>query len=345
MTRAMTKGSNTALPVTAVRAVLRWSGGADAPDVDASALLLGADERVRSDDDFIFYNQPRHPSGLVRHLAKTSDGGTIRDSVEADLHALESSVARVMLVASCDGGTFAQVRDAVLLVHDSERLDEPPLLEFPISPETGGETAMLCGEFYRRGDTWKFRALSQGYDSGLVGLATEFGISVDEGEGSDDGAPEPDASDTVTAPAGAGGPGPSEPTPVGPATVGPGLVVAETGEYHLPAPMPQPQTAADASVPPPPGEPRIPEPEPIPAPPPEPGPPSPEPTPPSEPLPSGAFVAANQPTQPAQMYVPPPQQPPATQPAYGYPQPAYGYPQHPDPSFQLPPQGPQFMRR
>ncbi len=79
MTHAMMKGSNVQLEATTVRAVLHWAPGpGGAPDVDVSALLLGADGRVRSDDDFIFYNQPQHPSGQVRHLSKaqTPDGLT-----------------------------------------------------------------------------------------------------------------------------------------------------------------------------------------------------------------------------------------------------------------------------
>ncbi|KOG90505.1 TetR family transcriptional regulator, partial [Streptomyces varsoviensis] len=64
MTHAMLKGSNIPLEARAVRTVLRWTPGPGVPDVDASALLIGDEGRVRSDEDFVFYNQPRHPSGL-----------------------------------------------------------------------------------------------------------------------------------------------------------------------------------------------------------------------------------------------------------------------------------------
>ncbi|MFI0910846.1 TerD family protein [Streptomyces abikoensis] len=192
MTHAMLKGSNIPLDAPTVRAVLRWTPGPGIPDVDASALLLGDAGRVRSDEDFVFYNQPRHPSGLVRHLPKKRlvEGAT--DSVEADLTALDPSVARVVLAASADGGPFGLVRDLCVLLYDTARsgagsTDAEPIARFDVTPETGDETAMLCGELYRRGDGWKFRALGQGYASGLVGLATEFGISVDEPE--EDGAP------------------------------------------------------------------------------------------------------------------------------------------------------------
>ncbi|MEU5398897.1 TerD family protein [Streptomyces sp. NPDC005963] len=184
MTHAMLKGSNVPLDAMAVRAVLRWTPGVGVPDVDASALLLGPDARVRSDEDFVFYNQPRHPSGLVRRLSKKRVADHLTDTVEADLSALEPSVDQVVLAASSDGDTFQHVRDLRILLYDAALTDAEPLAVFDVLPETGAETAIICGELYRRGDGWKFRAVGQGYPTGLVGLATDFGISVDDGEGS-----------------------------------------------------------------------------------------------------------------------------------------------------------------
>ncbi|MCT9087874.1 TerD family protein [Streptomyces sp. ASQP_92] len=185
MTHAMLKGSNVPLEAPAVRAVLRWSPGADVPDVDASALLLAADGRVRSDEDFVFYNQPRHPSGLVRRLPKKRVAEGLTDTVEADLAALDRSVDRVLITASSDGATFRAVRDLRILLFDAAVSGGEPVALFDVKPETGEETAIICGELYRRGEGWKFRAVGQGYPTGLVGLATEYGISVDDGEGPD----------------------------------------------------------------------------------------------------------------------------------------------------------------
>lgn len=193
MTHAMLKGSNVPLDATAVRAVLRWTPGAGVPDVDASALLVGPEGRVRSDEDFVFYNQPRHPSGRVRHLPKTRVEDSLADTIEADLTALDASVDRVVLAASSDGGAFAGVTDLRVLLYDAAASDGEPLVVFDVVPETGDETALICGELYRRAEGWKFRALGQGYESGLVGLATEFGISVDENEAAADGPPSSEA--------------------------------------------------------------------------------------------------------------------------------------------------------
>ncbi|MET9729611.1 TerD family protein [Streptomyces sp. NPDC006458] len=182
MTHAMLKGSNVPLKTTTVRAVLRWTTGQGVPDVDASALLLGPDGRVRSDEDFVFYNQPRHPSGQVWRLGKKRVAEGLTDTIQTDLSGVESSVGRILLVASADGVTFDRVRSLRISLYDPSVAEGEPLAYFDVKPETGRETALICGELYRRGDGWKFRALGEGYSDGLRGLATDYGISVDESE-------------------------------------------------------------------------------------------------------------------------------------------------------------------
>jgi stress response protein SCP2 len=309
MTHAMTKGSNIQLEATTVRAVLHWvPGPGGAPDVDVSALLLGADGRVRSDDDFLFYNQPRHPSGQARHLSKAQTPDGLTDGVEADLSGLAGSVQRVVLAASADGGSFADVDRPVLTLHDPQ-VGAEPLLSFAIEPETGSETAMLLGELYRRGETWKFRALGQGYDNGLVALAAEFGVAVEDGA----------------------------------VPSGEGTVPAPPGEPDIPEPDPVPEPGPEPQPVPSPG------PLPGPGPRPEPEPPEPQPEPAGAGAPAATVAVDAQATRPAYGYPPRPQQPPATPPAYGYPQPVYGYPQQDGPHGEqdglLPPQGPQFVGR
>ncbi|HLL35740.1 MAG TPA: TerD family protein [Streptomyces sp.] len=189
MTHAMLKGSNVPLEATTVRAVLRWTPGQGVPDVDASALLLGPDGRVRSDEDFVFYNQPRHPSGTVWRLGKKRIAEGLTDTIQTDLAGVEPAVGQILLVASADGVAFDRVRDLRILLYDAAAPDGEPLAYFDVKPETGEETALICGELYRRGDTWKFRALGEGYSNGLKGLATDFGISVDESEAAEEPAP------------------------------------------------------------------------------------------------------------------------------------------------------------
>lgn len=172
----MTKGSNAPVPTTALRVELGWRSGPGIPDADASALLLMAG-KVRSDGDFVFYNQPAHASGAVRHEGKRDTGGRITDTLLVDLARVEGAVDRVVLAASADGGAFGQVPDLYIEVRDAGRGDVVARFD-----EGGAtvETAFVLGEFYRRQGGWKFRAVGQGYSSGLEGLATDFGITVDE---------------------------------------------------------------------------------------------------------------------------------------------------------------------
>ncbi|MEW2264504.1 TerD family protein [Streptomyces sp. NPDC047853] len=172
----MSKGSNTPVPTTALRVELGWRSGPGVPDADASALLL-VGGKVRSDADFIFYNQPAHSSGAVRHEGKREAGGRVTDSLLVDLTRVEPAIETVILAASSDGGSFGRIPELYIEVRDAARNTVAARFD---NPGATVETAFVLGEFYRRQGAWKFRAVGQGYDSGLEGLATDYGISVDE---------------------------------------------------------------------------------------------------------------------------------------------------------------------
>ncbi|GGV76259.1 hypothetical protein GCM10010294_42190 [Streptomyces griseoloalbus] len=212
----MSKGSNLPVDSPVVRVELAWVPGPGVPDVDASALLLTEAGRVRDDGDFVFYNQPRHASDAVTHLGKRSATGAAADTVEVNLRSVEPAVERIVLCASAGGGTFGQVPGLALRLLDAGTGSE--LARFDMA--AGTETAFIGGELYRRQGTWKFRAVGQGYASGLAGLATDFGITVD------------DPSPAATAPT----------VPAPPATTAPPT------SPTVPAPPPVPPTAPVASA-------------------------------------------------------------------------------------------------
>ncbi|WP_167760520.1 VWA domain-containing protein [Blastococcus sp. CT_GayMR16] len=166
----MSKGSNLPVSTARVRATLGWSSDVE---VDASALLLTSSGKVRSDNDFVFYNQPRSAEGSVRHAA----GAAREDSVEVDLSDIPEEIEKVVVAASVGNGTFGHIPGLHLRLTDVAGNAE--IARFDISDATT-ETAFLFGELYRRNGQWKFRAVGQGYASGLAGLATDFGISVDD---------------------------------------------------------------------------------------------------------------------------------------------------------------------
>ncbi|MFE1250723.1 TerD family protein [Streptomyces sp. NPDC058735] len=172
----MPKGSNTPVPTTALRVELGWRTGPGVPDADASALLL-VSGKVRSDADFVFYNQPAHASGAIRHEGKRTAGDRVTDTLLVDLARVEPAIETIVLAASADGGAFGQVPDLYIEVRDTAA--NAPVARFD-NPGATTETAFVLGEFYRRLGAWKFRAVGQGYSRGLEGLATDYGITVDE---------------------------------------------------------------------------------------------------------------------------------------------------------------------
>ncbi|UQX90261.1 TerD family protein [Jatrophihabitans telluris] len=238
---SLTPGANCAVPAAVVRAELHWAPGPGVPDVDFSALLLTESGRVRNDEDFVFYNQPRHRSGAVRHLGKGGD----TDALEIDLQAVEPGIERIVLASSADGGSFGQVPGLFLLVREAGTGAE--VARFDMSAST--ETAFLAGELYRRAGQWKFRAVGQGYASGLAGLAGDFGITVET-----DTHPAP-----IPVPASARVPAPAPAPAATPAPWGASTPVAApaTGSFGSsahpswpPPPPPQPQQPTPGSPPP-----------------------------------------------------------------------------------------------
>jgi stress response protein SCP2 len=178
----MIKGANVGLASVgedtgSVVASLSWSSAAGDGDADVSVLLLGEDGKVRSDADFFFYNNPAAEDGSVQLLGKTPTENGSEDRVSLDLTAVPEAVQRIVIAASRYGEAhFGELDD--LRVELADRVGEP-LLGFSIDT-AGSETAFLFGELYRRAGEWKFRAIGQGYESGLAGLATDFGIDVDD---------------------------------------------------------------------------------------------------------------------------------------------------------------------
>lgn len=222
----MSKGSNIPLSATTIRAELVWEARPATPDVDASALLLASSGKVRSDDDFVFFNQPNHASGAVRKLPKQTVGTQVRDALEIDVSRVEGAVDRIVLGSSADGGTFSQVPGLHLVLTDVATSTQ--IARFDMADATT-ETAFLSGELYRRGGEWKFRAVGQGYASGLEGLATDFGITVDD-------EPAPVPVPAAAPPAAAPSIEYSRPTPAAAPLAPPAPAAPSSIQYSRPAP-------------------------------------------------------------------------------------------------------------
>ncbi|WP_338678192.1 TerD family protein [Streptomyces sp. SCSIO 30461] len=164
----MTPGSN--IPLAAARVAVDVTAPVR---LDVSGLLLTADGKVRSDDDFIFYNQPSGPGVTYR-----SGGGAAPDAIIVDTAAVPAGIEKIVVTASPDaaGQTFQGI-EPTATIRDA---DGDSVLATFTPPRLGTETALVIVEIYLRGGAWKARAVGQGYANGLAGIATDFGVSVDE---------------------------------------------------------------------------------------------------------------------------------------------------------------------
>ncbi|WP_137233848.1 TerD family protein [Streptomyces sp. BPSDS2] len=165
---AMTPGSN--IPLSAARVAVDVAAPVR---LDVSGLLLTADGKVRSDDDFIFYNQPSGPGVTYR-----SGGGSAPDAIVVDTAAVPPGVEKIVVTASPDaaGQTFQGIEPTATV----RNADDGSALATFTPPQLGAETALVVIEVYRRNGAWKARAVGQGYANGLAGIATDFGVSVEE---------------------------------------------------------------------------------------------------------------------------------------------------------------------
>ncbi|MCL7423942.1 TerD family protein [Streptomyces sp. YS415] len=164
----MTPGSNIPLPVARVTVDV-----AAPVRLDVSGLLLTADGKVRSDDDFIFYNQPAGPGVTYR-----SGGGTAPDAITVDTSAVPPGIEKIVVTASPDaaGQTFQGIEPTATI----RNADDNSVLASFTPPQLGNETALVIVEIYLRNGAWKARAVGQGYSNGLAGIATDFGVTVEE---------------------------------------------------------------------------------------------------------------------------------------------------------------------
>lgn len=162
------------------------SPGADTDDLphpDISALLVDTSGAVRDNADFVFYNQPVADDGAVRMEIAAHDEAQLA-TLTLQLDRVDPTVDRVILVASVDTGstpTTGSLALQALTMSLSVSPDTESIAEFVAAPEPG-ITAVVPGEFYRRGDQWKFRAVGQGYAGGLAELARQHGVEVDAAE-------------------------------------------------------------------------------------------------------------------------------------------------------------------
>ena len=188
---SLTKGGNVSLTkhapgLTAVLIALGWdartTSGQDF-DLDASALMINAGGKIVSDAHFVFFNNLTSPDGSVQHTGDnlTGEGEGDDESIKVNLAAVPPEVDKVVFPvsiyeAAAQSQSFGQVRNAYIRVVNQG--DGVELARYDLTEDASTETAMIFGELYRSGAEWKFRAVGQGYASGLAGIAGDFGVKL-----------------------------------------------------------------------------------------------------------------------------------------------------------------------
>lgn len=160
----------------------KYDGGADF-DLDASIFLVDATGKATSDSDFIFYNNPTHPSGSVQYMGdnRTGDGDGDDEQVNIDLSLVPANIDRIAFTVTIyDYETrkqnFGQVSNAFIRIVDVANNVE--LMRYDLSEDFSIETALVIAELYRNNGEWKFQAIGSGFQGGLAALCANYGLNA-----------------------------------------------------------------------------------------------------------------------------------------------------------------------
>ncbi len=191
MAISLSKGGNVSLKkvdpsINKVMVGLGWdarSTDGNDFDLDCSIFMLNSSGKVRSDNDFIFYNNLTSADGSIVHNGdnRTGAGDGDDETVNIDLASVPADVAKIIFAATIyeadsRSQNFGMVCNAFIRIVNDERGNE--IIRFDLSEDASTETAMIFGELYRRRGEWKFRAVEQGYQGGLGPLARSYGVNV-----------------------------------------------------------------------------------------------------------------------------------------------------------------------
>lgn len=160
----------------------KYDGGFDF-DLDAAAFLLGANGKVTSDADFVYYGNLKHASGAVEHMGDnlTGDGDGDDEQIKVNLSAVPANIEKIGFTvtiydAESRRQNFGQVSNAYIRVFDEESNTE--LIRYDLGEDFSVETAVVVGEMYRNNGEWKFNAVGSGFQGGLYALCKNYGVNV-----------------------------------------------------------------------------------------------------------------------------------------------------------------------
>ena len=160
--------------------VNRYDGGAQF-DLDAAAFMLAGTGKVRSSDDFIFYNQKVGPG--IEHMGdnRTGEGEGDDEVINIDLNAIPADVERISFTVTIDQAdarnqNFGMVENSYIRVVDAVSGTE--LIKYDLGEDFSVETAVVVADLYRHNGEWKFNAIGSGFSGGLAALCANFGVDI-----------------------------------------------------------------------------------------------------------------------------------------------------------------------
>lgn len=160
----------------------KYDGGKDF-DLDAAAFILGENAKVRSDSDFIFYNNLKDSTGSIAHLGdnKTGEGDGDDEQISIDLSTVPADISKIDFTVTIHeaqerGQNFGQISNAFIRIFNETTNEE--LIRYDLSEDYSIETAVVVAELYRHGSEWKFNAIGSGFEGGLGALCNNFGINI-----------------------------------------------------------------------------------------------------------------------------------------------------------------------
>ncbi|WCK55586.1 TerD family protein [Aneurinibacillus sp. Ricciae_BoGa-3] len=162
--------------------IKHYDGGFDF-DLDASAFLLGADGKAKSEQDFIFYNNLQGGNGSVVHTGdnRTGEGDGDDEQIKIDFSKVPAHVDKVAITvtihdAQARGQNFGQVVNSFVRVVNEETNQE--IMRYDLGEDFSIETAVVVCELYRHNGDWKFNAIGSGFQGGLAALCANYGLQA-----------------------------------------------------------------------------------------------------------------------------------------------------------------------
>jgi tellurium resistance protein TerD len=150
-------------------------------DLDSSLFLLDTNEKLISDNHFIFYNNlaSPDPEQSVYHLGDNLTGAGEGDDevIKINLKKVPNDVQKIVVTVTIHDAqqrrqNFGQVQNAFVRVVNAQTKQEA--VRYDLVEDYSIETALIMAEVYRKDGDWRLNAVGAGYQGGLQSLLDRY---------------------------------------------------------------------------------------------------------------------------------------------------------------------------